>query len=41
MAIDKARQMLHWTPHYSFTTGLAETVEWYVKCLNGLLPSLD
>lgn len=41
MAIDKARQMLEWTPRYNFTTGLAETVEWYVKFLERFLPSLD
>jgi nucleoside-diphosphate-sugar epimerase len=39
MAIDKARQMLHWRPRYDLTTGLAETVEWYVKFLDGLMLS--
>jgi CDP-glucose 4,6-dehydratase len=40
MAIHKASQLLHWTPRYAFTTGLAETVEWYVKFHDGIQPRL-
>jgi CDP-glucose 4,6-dehydratase len=29
MVCDKARQMLSWTPHYSFEDGLRETITWY------------
>jgi CDP-glucose 4,6-dehydratase len=40
MSIHKARCQLNWSPHYSLTDGLAETVEWYMKFLEGVLPSL-
>ena len=40
MSIEKARCLLNWTPTYTLTTSLAETAEWYVKFLDGVLPSM-
>jgi CDP-glucose 4,6-dehydratase len=40
MSNEKARCLLNWTPTYALTTSLAETVEWYVKFLEGVLPSM-
>jgi CDP-glucose 4,6-dehydratase len=39
MSITKARRLLNWAPHYTLTTGLAETVEWYVKFLDDSMKS--
>lgn len=34
VSTEKAKQLLNWTPRYSFDQGLTETVDWYVDFLS-------
>jgi CDP-glucose 4,6-dehydratase len=38
VSTEKAKQLLNWTPRYSFDQGLTETVDWYVDFLS---PSVE